>query len=112
MKRYWKIRDPINEASIERMTHCKEMQTMKEAETGMTRKGKTKVEIIVGQEVSTVEEEVAVEEENIHAKFVNENPKEENIEIEAIEKEFVENIVNASDFMDTNNENLSLSFDG
>ncbi|KAK5802685.1 hypothetical protein PVK06_030299 [Gossypium arboreum] len=35
---------PINEASIERMTHGKDTLTMKETETNKTRKGKTKTE--------------------------------------------------------------------
>ncbi|XP_016702204.1 uncharacterized protein [Gossypium hirsutum] len=37
-------KDPINEASIKRMTRGKDIPTMKEAETNKTKKGKTKAE--------------------------------------------------------------------
>ncbi|KAK5811705.1 hypothetical protein PVK06_027066 [Gossypium arboreum] len=56
-------------------------------------------EVIVGQEAYVVKEEVSVEEENICVEIVKEKPKEENTETEATEKESVEDIVNASEFV-------------
>ncbi|KAK5845851.1 hypothetical protein PVK06_002085 [Gossypium arboreum] len=63
-------------------------------------------DIIVVQEVSTVEEEVTVEEEDICVEVVNKKAKEENNATTATEKESVQNIVNASEFVDANNDNL------
>ncbi|KAK5775844.1 hypothetical protein PVK06_043795 [Gossypium arboreum] len=65
-----------------------------------------KGDIIAGQEAPTVEEEVTEEEEDVCVKVVNEKAEEENTETEAAEKEFVEDIVNASKFMDATNGNL------
>ncbi|KAK5812026.1 hypothetical protein PVK06_027421 [Gossypium arboreum] len=63
-------------------------------------------EVITGKELSTVEEEVVVEEEDIRVEIVNEKAEEENTETEVAKKESVEDIVNASDFVDATKDNL------
>ncbi|KAK5775669.1 hypothetical protein PVK06_043588 [Gossypium arboreum] len=65
-----------------------------------------KGDFIVGQEAPAIEEEVAVEEEDVRVEVVNKKAKEENTEIEATETESVEDIVNASEFVCTTTDNL------
>ncbi|KAK8283281.1 hypothetical protein V6Z12_D08G084100 [Gossypium hirsutum] len=65
------------------------------------------VDFITGKEAPVVEEEVVVEEEEVLVKVVNEKAEEENTETKAAEKEFVEDIVNASEFVDATTDNLS-----
>ncbi|XP_017635618.1 uncharacterized protein LOC108477606 [Gossypium arboreum] len=55
---------------------------------------------------SAIEEEVTVEEKKNRVEILNEKPEEENTELKAIEKESVEDIVNASKFVIANNDNL------
>ncbi|KAL1104930.1 hypothetical protein V6Z11_D04G099400 [Gossypium hirsutum] len=53
-----------------------------------------------------IEEEVDVEEEDVHVEVVNEKGQKENSETEATEKESVKDIVNAFEFMGASIDNL------
>ncbi|KAK5803246.1 hypothetical protein PVK06_030889 [Gossypium arboreum] len=63
-------------------------------------------DFIDGKETLTVEVEVFLEEEDVRVEIVIEKAKEENTKTEAAEKEFVEDIVNASEFLDGTKDNL------
>ncbi|XP_016700117.1 nucleolar protein 58-like [Gossypium hirsutum] len=66
-------------------------------------------EVIAGKEAPTVEEKVAMKEEDVvHVDVVNEMAEEKNTKIEATEKESVEDIVNAFELMDTTKDDLEL----
>ncbi|KAK5794025.1 hypothetical protein PVK06_035216 [Gossypium arboreum] len=67
-------------------------------------------EVIANKEAPAIEEEVAMEEEDICIEVVNKKAKEENTKTEAAEKESVEDIVNASELMDATKDNLELDW--
>ncbi|KAL1095346.1 hypothetical protein V6Z11_D06G150200 [Gossypium hirsutum] len=62
-------------------------------------------DVIDSQGASAVEEEVDVE-EDVHVEVVNEKVEKKNTETEVTEKESVEDIVNASEFVGATNDNL------
>ncbi|KAK5785011.1 hypothetical protein PVK06_039553 [Gossypium arboreum] len=68
-------------------------------------------DIIAGQEEYTVEEEVIVREEEVHVEVVHEKAEEENTKTEIAEKESVENIIYAPEFVDATNANLEAAME-
>ncbi|KAH1114224.1 hypothetical protein J1N35_007602 [Gossypium stocksii] len=65
-----------------------------------------KGDFIIGQEVTVVEEEVDVGEEEARVVVVNEKVKEENTKKKAAEKQTTENIINASEIVGATTDNL------